>query len=78
MSGKAPSRSCEDLDEAVLSYGAVSYTHLVPAMEPAGLSAGACDGQAGTGIWNFPGTRGGGPVSYTHLDVYKRQARMHC
>ena len=21
----------------------------------------ACDGQAGTGIWNFPGTRGGGP-----------------
>ena len=61
--------------ERILRKGAVSAQDGDPVVIPVNMRDGIllCEGK-GNEDWNYSAPHGAGPVSYTHLDVYKRQA----
>ena len=69
MTSKAPVRSCEDVDEAALSYAEVKA---LATGNPAVKEKMALDVDVAK-LKLLKANHMNNPVSYTHLDVYKRQ-----
>ena len=70
-------RASERMTELMAAQPAAGGTNAgagTGAGENGGEGTGGAEGDADTGGDLSPAQRIGGPVSYTHLDVYKRQA----